>query len=258
MATPIEFGATNLSSSDPIKHSQKGAIGALIIEPKGSTWVEDSDSRASATVSPGGGRGDAVFEEFREFVLLFQDDLNLRYNSTLGSPDGEAIPNLADAEDPEDSGQKALNYRTEPMWLRYGFAPDAPLEYTRTLQMADILSNAKVGGDPVVKGTNTLEAGMPVGFRVLEPGGKQRNHVFTVHGHVWQRLPYHNDSTEIGDNPLSMWTGAQMGHGPTNHFDAVLYNGAGGKFGVTGDYLYRDFSSFLFDGGLWGIFRVTP
>ena len=34
-ATPIEFGATNLISSDPIKHSNKGAIGALIIEPSG-------------------------------------------------------------------------------------------------------------------------------------------------------------------------------------------------------------------------------
>ncbi len=38
VATPIEFGATNLSSADPIKHSNKAAIGALIIEPKGATW----------------------------------------------------------------------------------------------------------------------------------------------------------------------------------------------------------------------------
>jgi hypothetical protein len=34
IATPIEFGATNLISSDPIKHSNKGAIGSLIIEPQ--------------------------------------------------------------------------------------------------------------------------------------------------------------------------------------------------------------------------------
>ena len=50
IATPIEFGATNLISSDPIKHSNKGAIGSLIIEPQGATWVEDPDSRAQATV----------------------------------------------------------------------------------------------------------------------------------------------------------------------------------------------------------------
>ena len=52
--------------------------------------------------------------------------------------------------------------------------------------------------------------------------------------------------------------GAQMGHGPTNHFDVVPKHGAGGNFGIAGDYLYRDQASFQFDGGLWGIFRVTP
>ena len=46
IATPIEFGATSLISSDPIKHSNKGAIGSLIIEPEGSTWVEDATSRS--------------------------------------------------------------------------------------------------------------------------------------------------------------------------------------------------------------------
>ena len=46
VATPIEFGATNLISSDPIKHSNKGAIGSLIIEPQGSTWIEDELARA--------------------------------------------------------------------------------------------------------------------------------------------------------------------------------------------------------------------
>ncbi|MCB1037686.1 MAG: hypothetical protein KDD47_27890, partial [Acidobacteria bacterium] len=39
IATPVEFGATGLTSSDPIKHTQKGAVGALIIEPEGSNWT---------------------------------------------------------------------------------------------------------------------------------------------------------------------------------------------------------------------------
>jgi hypothetical protein len=38
----------------------------------------------------------------------------------------------------------------------------------------------------------------------------------------------------------------------------LLENGAGGKFRVSGDYLYRSFHSFGFDGGLWSIFRVQP
>jgi hypothetical protein len=36
-----------------------------------------------------------------------------------------------------------------------------------------------------------------------------------------------------------------------------LQNGAGGAFKVKGDYLYRTQSSFQFDNGIWGIFRVT-
>lgn len=245
VATPVELGAINLLSSDPIKHSNKGAIGAMIIQPKGSTWVEDPGMRAAATVTKPDGTS------FREFVLLFQDDVNLRF------ADGSPVPNLAEAEDPEDSGQKVLNYRTEPLWARMGFAPDTLLEVTRTFDFTNVLSNAQVGGDPVTP-VFTASPGTPVRFRVLQPGGHQRNHVFQVHGHVWQEEPYTDGSTKIGNNPYSEWKGSQAGHGPTNHFDAVLQNGAGGRFGIPGDYLYRDQASFQFDGGLWGIFRVTP
>ena len=141
VATPIEFGATNLISSDPIKHSNKGAIASLIIEPQGATWIEDTNSRAQATVSKTDGTS------FREFVLQFQTDINLRRGDLQG--DAAAVPNVAGEEDAEDSGQKALNYRTEPMWKRLGYAPDLPLEETREFDYTNSLSNAQVGGDPV-------------------------------------------------------------------------------------------------------------
>ena len=41
-AVPVEYGAINLMASDPIKGSNKGLIGALIIEPKGATWADGS------------------------------------------------------------------------------------------------------------------------------------------------------------------------------------------------------------------------
>src|SRR6185503_891512 len=72
IATPIEFGATSLISSDPIKHSNKGAIGSLIIEPEGSSCIEDAGSRAQATVTKTDG------PSFRELVLQFQTVLNTR------------------------------------------------------------------------------------------------------------------------------------------------------------------------------------
>lgn len=250
VATPVEPGAVNLISSDPIKHSNKGAIGALIIEPKGSRWTEDASSRASATVYQADGTN------FREFVMILQNDLNLRY-------DAGAVPNLADSEDLEDSGQKAVNYRTEPMWKRVGFEPNATLEFTRTQDFTNALSNSQVGGDPVTPVFVALR-GKPVRFRLLHPGGHQRNNVFQVHGHVWEEEPFITPigstvgSTQIGSNPLSEWMGSYAGIGPSSHFNFVLKNGAGGKYGAWGDFLVRDMQSFQFDGGIWGILRVTP
>jgi hypothetical protein len=245
VATPIEFGATNLVSSDPIKHSNKGAIGALIIEPQGATWVEDPTSRAQATVTSAAG-------SFREFVLMFQNDINLR----RGTGNGDAVPNLAGSDDSEDTGQKAFNYRTEPLWKRMNYEPQTPLEQTRANDYTNVLSNTQVGGDPQTP-IFTARAGQPVRLRLLMPAGHARNDVFQLHGHIWEDEPYMNNSTVIGSNPLSEWRGSQYGIGAGSHFDILLKNGAGGKFNVPGDYLYRGQQSFQFDGGLWGIFRVT-
>jgi hypothetical protein len=247
---PAEFGAVNLIPSDPIQHSNKGLVGALVIEPQGATWAEnDKDhkqltTRASATITKADGT------TFREFVLLFQDDVNLRDGSG-------AVPNLAEAEDAEDSGQKGFNYRTEPLWTRMGYRPDTPLHDTRLQDFSNVLSNQKVGGDPETPVFHA-KAGTPVRFRLLHPGGHARNHVFQVHGHGWEENPFTNDSKALGDNPASEWKSAVDGIGPTSHLNLLLTNGAGGAFKKPGDYLFRDMSSFMFDGGLWGILRVTP
>ncbi|MFQ5413133.1 MAG: copper oxidase, partial [Phycisphaerae bacterium] len=234
-AVPVEYGATNLMPSDGVEQVARGMIGALIIEPQGSSWVEDAGSRASATVTKADG------SSFRDFVLMFQDTVRLR------SAAGFDL----------SKHQTAINYRTEPMWNRFGYDPAVTTaKQTNNLDFATSLSNAQVGGDPVTP-IFTAEAGIPVRFRVLHPGGIAP-HVFQIHGHVWQETPYVNDSTEIGDNPLSEWKGATMGHGPSNHFDAVPQHGAGGRFAVPGDYLYRAFTADEFDAGIWGIFRVTP
>jgi manganese oxidase len=248
LATPIEFGATNLISSDPIKHSNKGAIGSLIVEPQGSSWIEDSTSRAQATVTKLDG------SSFREFVVQFQTDINMRY------ADGSPVPNLGGptgAEDAEDSGQKAINYRTEPLWKRMNYAPETPFELTRNFDFTNVLTNAVVGGDPQTP-VFTASAGQEVRFRLLNSNGHMRNNVFNLHGHFWQDEPYTNNSKAIGSNPFAEFKGAQYGIGPTSHYEVIPVNRAGGARRVTGDYLYRTQESFQFDGGIWGIFRVTP
>jgi hypothetical protein len=81
--------------------------------------------------------------------------------------------------------------------------------------------------------------------------------VFTLHGHLWARHPHNNGSTEIDpNNQRTFWHGEQMGHGPTNHFDVVPLNGAGGANGIPGDYLYRDVTPVHAYNGIWGILRV--
>ncbi|HEU4507086.1 MAG TPA: hypothetical protein VFR78_02520 [Pyrinomonadaceae bacterium] len=248
IATPIEFGATNLISSDPIKHSNKGAIGSLIIEPEGSTWIEDAGSRAQATVTKTDGTS------FREFVMQFQTDINMRF------ADGSPVPNLGGpegAEDNEDSAQKAINYRTEPLWKRMGYAPETDFVTTRNFDFTNVLTNAIVGGDPQTP-VFTARAGQQVRFRILNANGHARNNVFNLHGHFWQEEPYANNSKVIGSNPLSEFKGAQYGIGPSSHYEVIPVNGAGGGRRVTGDYLYRTQTSIMFDGGVWGIFRVTP
>ncbi len=256
-ATPIEFGATNLISSDPIKHSNKGAIGALIIEPQGSTWIEDPTSRAAATVTMVGG------VQFRDFVLLFQDDINMRFGVNGMLADGGPVPWLAQVDDAEDSGMKGLNYRSEPLWLRLGLNPAAIDTELMATDFTNALANSQVGGDPQTP-IFTAIARQAIRLRVLEPNGHARNHVFALNGHVWERTPYTSSctstacvgSTSIGHNVQSQWVGSQEGHGPTDHWDIVPAHGAGGAYGITGDYLYRDMAPLNFYNGLWGLLRV--
>ena len=259
IATPIEFGSTGLSSSDPVKHTNKGAIGALIVEPPGSSWAEDvipephpildvmvpRISRASVTVTtPDVG-------QFREYVLLFQDNVNLRYRS------GRPVPSMAVDEDPAESAQKGVNYRTEPLWFRLGHAPDTPVEETRNIPDYHlVLSNNWINGADPETPVFKAQAGQDVRFRLVHPGGHSQAHVFDVHGHIWEETPYNPNSTRIAANPDSEWQGTRGGHGPSNHHEAVLKNGAGGKFRAFGDFLYRDYAGWLLDDGIWGLFRV--
>jgi len=152
---PVEFGAINLSPPDRIKQGQKAAVGALIIEPEKSVWIENLDdqaidrqnpganqsnkraTRATATVFYPAGERRPPFNSnwrfFRDLVMVHQKGLNLRY------ADGSAVANLAAEkeeanensqqtapEDAHDSGHMAINYGAEPMWFRYGLPPDAP------------------------------------------------------------------------------------------------------------------------------------
>jgi hypothetical protein len=248
---PVEFGATGIRDfGDPIKHPSHGATGSLIIEPQGSTWTPDANSNASADIKGAGGN-----LIFREFVLMYQDDLSLQRN-------GVALMNNAGGDDSEDTGLQGFNYRAEPIWARLGLAgPEASPGVTNDLDFTNALSsidpNTGCGGscgDPATP-VFTAKAGTEVRFRVLHPAGKARQHGFSLFGHHWDFEPWTNDSTVQGHNPYTFQVGSYSGIAPARHLNILTT--AGGLFHVPGDYLYRTQESFMFGGGLWGIFRVT-
>ncbi len=272
IATPIEYGTINLRPADMIKGSNKGLVGALIIEPLESCWVTDPGSRVSASVWQGAGLSGecasllpATTASFREFVTIFQDDVNLRYSNCGAVSDINcAVANIAGEgpgvpEDPQDSGQKAINYGTEPLWYRLGLAPNTAWNLIGDKETKDVFSNDQVGGDPQTA-VFTASPNGPNGkggirVRLLEPGGHARGHVYTMHGHAWQRQPYINGGTALGEHPNSWWIGAQEGFGPSSHWDLLI--NPGGPFDVIGDFLFRDQASAGSLQGLWGLFRYN-
>jgi hypothetical protein len=267
--TPIEFGGFNLTSADMIKQPQKGLAGAMTVMPLGATWTEDSRSRANATVTVTGQTA------YRDFMLVMQKSLNMRWAN------GRPVENLA-AEgngvpaDPQDNSGMAMNYRSEPLWYRFGKAPDAPFGHADGQGFADVpnahmaYSNALVGGDPQ---TPVLYAkpGQPFRTHLTVPGGGSRGTTFQLDGHVWPMHPFQPEKSDAGGypmgpsgvgsvrfayNPMSMYIGAQESLLPAAHF-SLMFPSAGGANAVPGDYLFRDYAGFGNVSGLWGILRVT-
>ena len=287
--TPVELGSVALAPADPLIQHTKGLLGALVVEPMGSTWpmtpdqletvaeyenVYDADgnvtqvyavprkTRAVATVKKADGTS------FRELALVMQTDALMYQSLQQGSSKPVSPPPLLFTNGP------ALNYRTEPLGYRYadGFAGN-PFGGSYPAGTAARLSNGLVtpqlaGFQPQMADPQTplltARAGTPVRFRwvyPVGPGGDAggSSQVPAVHGHVFQEEPYVNDSKELGFNPLSEWMGGRFIL-PGQTID-MLFPSAGGSFQIPGDYFYGTFIGQTSGGGttqaLWGLFRVT-
>jgi len=236
--TPVEFGALNLFSSDPMFQHPNGVFGQMIIEPAGSTWQcgdpgslgscdpGSEKSRASATItSPAGAK-------FREFSIMLSDAL------------------ITSASGPVN----AINYRTEPDNHRFAKSgTDVSCMTSNTLADPTLTTPTQIGEPqtPIFK----ADPGDQVRFRMTHPLGTGNSEVFTIHGHSWQRNPYQKNSTIIAPNNLSQWMGSRDNHGSSDHFDLVIPK-AGGTFSRPGDYLYTTYLPADASSGSWGIFRV--
>jgi hypothetical protein len=255
--TPVEFGATNLVGADLILQTQFGLVGALIVEPYGTTWSHTpGDSYASASIQKD------KKELFRECVLVMQ---NMVSDLTPGRE------NKADQTDGREAGFGAVNYRTENFLAR-GRQSGSPTAVPVNTGFADIFANTLLFPNPdnIPKPTSTapigrpetpifeVPAGTPVRFRVVMPSTASANSAaqpiaFTIHGHGWQDEPYVKRSTEIGHNEMAQFIGSQEVT-VTQKYDIVI-DSAGGPFKVPGDYLYQAYNQEQ-RMGIWGIFRV--
>ncbi|WP_437874789.1 copper oxidase [Sorangium sp. So ce513] len=255
----VEFGAINLRDmADVVNHGMHGAVGALIVEPKGATWHTDPGTRAQAEVSVTDEHG--ATWSFREFVIVYQDEVALHSDDPkfqCADADlncGTALRNYDGADDSEETGHKAFNYRTEPFWARRWIKPELARVELNELDLRDIFL-----GDPATP-IFTARAEQQVRFRIVSPSGHRRQHAFALWGAEWPHNPFAKGarSRRIGDNNEVLNIAVEHPISAMTHHNVVPFFGAGGMFAVPGDRLYLDQPSFMVSNGLWGIFRVTP
>lgn len=285
VSQPIEFGVLPLRSlGDPIKHPMHGAVGALVVGPRGSRvcaagqygdtreQAADEGSALSANICDAQGR-----LLYRDMVAVLQDAVELRQS-------GYPVPNLKGAEEPDDYGAKAVNYRTEPMWARRGGDPSIPFEERNAFDFAHALSSkgfkaasgewlcrSGVRPMPAWGPDNRCEtetpvfvarAGRELRLRLVHPGGHTRQQAVSLAGHAFNPFPFNEGSTEILRTAQQSLDDAWMVQGHINGMGpmtaANLLVKAGGAQALPMDYLWRSQASFIFDGGLWGLLRVLP
>ena len=123
-----------------MKQGAKSLVGALVVEPQGSTWTEDTQvfdhqDGIGTRLDAGPGHGDARLTRtaaagtFRDFSLVLTKGLTQYYTTRTGlilpvehmNGEGVGIP-----EDSQEASGMALNYGVEPLWFRFGILPQAP------------------------------------------------------------------------------------------------------------------------------------
>ncbi|MFT4101654.1 MAG: hypothetical protein QM674_11565 [Burkholderiaceae bacterium] len=230
--TPIEYGVLPLRSfGDPIKHPMHGLVGALVVGPAGSRPCTDAEYRDASEREAD--RGTALSmnicredgrDLYRDLVAVLQDAVPLRQQ-------GSRIGNLSGAEEPDDYGSKAVNYRTEPMWARRGGDPSMSFEERNEFDYSHALSSKgfkAASGELMCRAgiramtraqwdrrfgaralterqwqdaacdgetpTFVAAAGRELRLRLVHPGGHTRQQAVSLAGHAFNPFPFESGS----------------------------------------------------------------
>jgi manganese oxidase len=234
----FEIGAANLSDMADIRnHRHHGAFGMLIVEPRGSHYLDQMNLEEGAT----GSQvivSNPLLPDFREFALLMHDGVRLvdKDGKLIIDPEPLFVEPEEEEEDFEDQGSRGFNYRNE----RFSHRVNSPEEVSKVF-------SSKVHGDPATP-LFLAYAGDPVTVRFTTPADKPRAHAIALHGHKWLRSQ---------DDVNSSVTAIKGQNVPGSHDNFELLYGAGGYNQIPGDYLYRSGNiRWDIELGLWGIMRV--
>jgi hypothetical protein len=155
-----------------------------------------------------------------------------------------------------------------------------------------LIAGVAVAGDPATPVfTATADSANPVSdtrMHMLNGASTDRDGTFMLHGHLWQRDPFVCTNTvenvtgtaavqdpqdvqvglagrcapnaavpsmALGLNPQGKYMGGEEGMGHTYGHWPILFD-AGGSDGITGDFLYRDYSPSGNRNGVFGLLRV--
>ncbi|MFT3779652.1 MAG: hypothetical protein QM772_15500 [Ottowia sp.] len=260
---PVELGALPISSfGDVVKHPAHGLAGAMVIGPKDSracgTMPGVEASRLSVDICDAQGR-----RLYTDHVLVMQDGVSAHHGQL-------PVRNLSGAEEPDDYGMKAINYKSDPLWGRRTGDPSVDFGARNEVDYSQVLSSAwdgvrcASGVAPIKARTHPCDPEVPVlearrgekqRLHFVHPGGHTRQQGLAISGHGFNPFPWSADSLSFNANAGSpIRQGVFNGFGP--QMAVTLEVTAGGAQRVPMDYLVRSQASFLFDGGQWGILRV--
>ena len=265
---PVEFGALPVRSfGDAIQHPMHGLIGAVVVGPPNSEVCADNsfkNTRLSADMCVPAAAPRRP-RRYVDHVLLVQDAVNALQGDM-------PVRNLSGAEEPDDYGMKALNYRSEPLWARRGGDPSVGFternesDYSTVMSSAMEPDPARANGRRCRAGIAMLDGrcepetpiltattGSTVRLHFVHAGGHTRQQGLAIGGHHWNPYPWSPDSRELRPEQ-----GSSIQQGVFNGFGPMMGVSLEFTAGPPRDYLVNSMASFAWDGGTWGLLRVRP
>ena len=230
-----------------------GLFGALVVEPKGSTYLKPSDgtplaSGWEAMIQPSGDKA------FREYALLFHEIGNEQTGVAPYDKNGVPLPTIDKHTGAYRPAARAINYRSEPFMHRLDKDADESQSY-----------GTYAFGDPATPVARAYLAD-PTKFRIVH-AGTEMFHVFHLHGGGirWRFNPVADHTFNYADTGLDKSPKTQLSAstrldsqvtGPGEAYNLEIEGGAGGVQQVAGEFLFHCHIASHYVSGMWGFWRV--